>query len=360
MHKDIIIIGGGIIGMLSARELAAAGARVTIIDKSHWGQESSWAGGGILSPLYPWRYSGAVNRLAYWSQQTYQELSLSLHAATGIDPQWTRSGLLVLDQEQQSEAKTWARDYSMPAESITPAQDPRFRCQTPTPDADALWFPEIAHIRNPRLLQALHQELEASGVDFRLHHEVTGFEQSANRVHTALTTAGPVAGEQFLICAGAWSGVLAQTLRLNLAITPVKGQMLLFDAKPDTVPCMVLQQGRYLIPRQDGKVLVGSTLEHTGFEKKTTDAARQELFDFAVSVYPALSGFPIQKHWAGLRPGIDDGVPVIDQHPDFDNVFINTGHYRNGVVLAPASSRLICNIIMAQPPILDPSPYKIQ
>ncbi len=360
MHNDIVIIGGGIIGMLSAHELSAAGARVTIVDQDGWGQESSWAGGGILSPLYPWRYSQAVNDLARWSQHHYPPLCAALHANTGIDAQWSPCGLLVLDQDDKDAAQQWAADYPMPLELIPPGGDPRFRCERASMNQSTLWFPSIAHVRNPRLLQALHQDLEASDVTFHLRRQVHSFEIADDRVTAAITTAGPVTGDRFLICTGAWTGGLAKTLALDLPITPVKGQMILFDAAPDVVPCMVLSKAHYLIPRRDGKILVGSTLEHASFDKTITSNARQELHDFALSLYPALAQYPIIQHWAGLRPGTPEGIPIIDRHPRLKNTYINAGHFRNGVVLAPASSRLMCNMILDQPLLLDPTPYKIQ
>ncbi len=356
-HSDIVIVGAGIIGMLSARELARGGARVTLVERSDWGQESSWAGGGILSPLYPWRYTKAVNNLARWSQEVYPQLIADLHAATGIDAQWTDCGLLVLETREQTAAAAWASDYPLPWQPVGTADADRFRLAPAPLAAGGLWFPSLAHVRNPRLLQALHQELLQLGVQFRLQTAVTGFHRQGDRIEHVDTPQGPLAGDHFLICAGAWSGLLAEQLALALPVAPVKGQMILLAANPGVVPCMVLRDGRYLIPRRDGHLLVGSTLENTGFAKETSAAARRELFDFALGLYPELASFPVVRHWAGLRPGTAQGIPLIGRHPAYRNAYFNTGHFRNGVVLAPASSRLIRNIILNEPPILDPSPY---
>jgi glycine oxidase len=133
--------------------------------------------------------------------------------------------------------------------------------------------------------------------------------------------------------------------------------MLLFRAAPGTISRMVLEDARYIIPRRDGRTLFGSTLEDVGFEKRTTPEARDELYALATERFPVLKGLPIEAHWAGLRPSSPAGVPYIGRHPEIEGLFINTGHFRNGIVLGPASARLAADLILGRTPILDPAPY---
>jgi glycine oxidase len=133
--------------------------------------------------------------------------------------------------------------------------------------------------------------------------------------------------------------------------------MILLRGQPGQVRRIVLDGGRYVIPRRDGRILVGSTLEHVGFDKTTTDSARSDLHAAALRLIPALADCELEHHWAGLRPGSPTGVPCIARHPDLTNLYINAGHYRNGVVLGPASARLLADILLERAPELDPEAY---
>ncbi|MCK5905761.1 MAG: FAD-dependent oxidoreductase, partial [Gammaproteobacteria bacterium] len=142
-------------------------------------------------------------------------------------------------------------------------------------------------------------------------------------------------------------------------VSPVKGQMLLFDAKPDTLPYMILDNNHYLIPRRDGKILVGSSVEHSEFDKSTSTEIKGLLFSFATELFPTLKDFPLCKHWAGLRPGTKQGIPYIDKHPEIKNLAINAGHFRNGLVMGPASAQLMADLILDRQPCVDPEPYSL-
>ena len=138
---------------------------------------------------------------------------------------------------------------------------------------------------------------------------------------------------------------------------PVRGQMLLFGAEPGIISRIVLDRGHYVIPRRDGNVLMGSTLEYTGFHKETTDEALAELSAIAVNRFPVLKDYPITRQWAGLRPGSPQGVPYIGPFPGIEGLYVNSGHFRNGVVLSPASARLLADLVLDRPPIVPPEPY---
>jgi glycine oxidase len=174
-------------------------------------------------------------------------------------------------------------------------------------------------------------------------------------VQTA-TTALPT--DQVVLATGAWAGLGLQGLPGIPNIRPIRGQMLLFRLQPGVLETILFRNGLYLIPRLDGHVLVGSTLEDVGFDKSTDAATRQRLHAEAAELLPALAAVQPLRHWAGLRPGSPDNIPVIDRHPDFDNVFVNAGHYRYGVTLAPASAELLADLMEGKPPALDPAPYR--
>ncbi len=345
--------------MLSARYLDEAGMRVLLLERGPLGREASWAGGGILSPLYPWQYPDAVNRMAALSQRVYPQLASELEAETGVDPQWIASGMLVLDPDEQVPARRWAAYYDSPVEVLggdalracEPVLAARFE--------QGLWLPNVAQIRSPRLVRTLHASLKKRGVGYREHSGVNRLVIRNNKVAGVETAQEVIGAERVLVAAGAWSAHLIPNQYASIQVEPVRGQMILLKAKPRLVRRIILHEGDYLIPRNDGRVLVGSTVENAGFDKATTMQAQDDLRAKAVEWVPALADCPIEHHWSGLRPGSPAGIPYVGEHPDIEGLYFNTGHFRCGVVLAPASARLAVDLMLGHMPKLPPEPYAI-
>ncbi len=358
MKQETIIIGGGIIGLLSTYQLANAGQRVVLLESGETGTEASWAGGGIVSPLYPWRYSPAVTALAHWSQDFYPQLGERLLEETGVDPEVHVTGLYWLDLHDEAEALSWAERYGRPLHAV---QMEAVRKAVPSLGEGyerAVYMEGVANIRNPRLLQALRAALaRLSNVTVVEHCPVESFLQDGSRVVGVRTAQGDMRAEQVVVAAGAWSAQLLATLGLQIPVKPMKGQMILFKCAEDFLPSMVLAKRRYAIPRRDGHILVGSTLEDVGFDKTPTEDALESLRATAIELLPALADAQVVKHWAGLRPGSPDGVPYIGQVSGFDGLWLNCGHFRNGLVLAPASCQLLADLMLGREPIVDPAPY---
>ncbi len=359
MH-DHLIVGGGIIGLLTARYLSQAGANVTLLERHQIGRESSWAGGGILSPLYPWRYAEPVNALARWSQQHYRTLADELQADTGIDPEWIQSGLLILDRDETSRATAWAATAGARLDIIDHDTLARIEPAVGEPPESGLLFPEFAQVRNPCLLKALRQDVQARGVRIIESAEVSHLLHENGRIGGVATADGSsIAAERVIIACGAWSASLLRELGQAIDITPVRGQMLLYRGKPGLLKHVVLHRGHYAIPRRDGRLLFGSTLEDVGFDKTVTEQARHELEHAAQALIPALAEIPLERHWAGLRPASPNGIPYIGAHPQIEGLYINAGHFRNGVVMAPASAHLLVDLLLGRRPVLDPTPFAL-
>jgi glycine oxidase len=354
---EISVVGGGYLGMLAARELAIAGCQVTIFDQGTLGRESSWAGGGILSPLHPWNYADAVNDLARWSQGHYADLVKSLLESTGVDPEWVRSGLLILEDREQETAANWAEKYAYTLRSVDKNEILEIQPSIQPGTERGIWMPDIAQVRNPRLLASIKRDLILKKVELRENCRIDGFEFSAGRLQSLRAGGETIVSDRCLVTAGAWTGDLLAATGLKVDVRPMMGQMLLLQAHPQQLTRILLREKRYLIPRRDGRILVGSTLEDTGYQKRITGSVAQELHSFATSLVPALEQVPVEMQWAGLRPASPEGIPYMGQHPDIEGLYLCAGHYRNGFVTGPASARLISDLMLGREPVLDPGPY---
>ena len=359
----VVIIGGGVMGMLTARELVREGVQVSLVDRGVPGGEASWAGGGIVSPLYPWRYPPAVTALATPAQAAYPALAAALYEETGVDPEYSPCGMLMLEPGDGRDAEVWARQNGKSLQVLDEEGLSELGYHS-RGYRHGIWLPDVANIRNPRLLAALRASLSGLGVAIHEADEATGVNMKQGMVRNLRLQSGKqLEADDFAVTAGAWSGQLLSNILPSLPsppIEPVKGQMLLFKDTPGVLRHIVLYQGHYVIPRRDGHILCGSTLEYTGFEKTTTNTAKSALQKVAEALVPSLRGKKPVSHWAGLRPGSPNGIPFIGKVKGAGNLWLNAGQFRNGLVLAPASCRLLADLMLGRPPCVDPEPYQVQ
>lgn len=355
--NSTIIVGAGIIGLLSAVELHRAGQKVTLIDRGISGQESSWAGGGIISPLYPWRYPDEITRLAGLSQQIYPALLDHMQQATGIDPEFLQSGMLILGDYLSERPGDWAQRHAINMQPVDAVQIRELAPEVSDRFDSGWWFPDIYQVRNPRLVSLVKAYLEGTDITLVEQAPVSDILIDHDRVTGVIANRETYSADQFLIAGGAWTSRLLKPTGFNPGIVPVKGQMLLLKASPGKVRHITLSDDRYLIPRKDGRILVGSTTENCGFDKQPTTDVRNSLRKYAIDTIPALESCIIEHHWAGLRPGSGNGLPCIGKHPQLENLFINSGHYRNGLVMAPASALLMSEIMLQKPACLPEIDY---
>lgn len=340
--EEVLIIGGGIAGMMSALELTARGRSVTILDAPSSRPPASWAGGGILSPLFPWRYPLSMLPLTHDALTRYQRLEEMFFDELGLGIEIRRHGMLVVAEDIDA-ATQWSQMANVPLMAGGGKSAER-QC----------FLPEVASIRNPWVLKRLRALLARRGVTFQFAQAISLSEQPGSVLVTCST------GEQYeagsvLVAAGAWSRELLKPFSVGNLFFPVKGQMLLFRGELEKDTPIILRDEGYLIPRNDGTFLVGSTLEPNANTSLPTELGLNSLMPALEKLMPGGNRCELLAQWAGIRPGCARQVPVIDQLSD--KVWINTGHYRNGLVCAPASAQLVAQLMCAEPTFCDTSAY---
>ncbi len=333
-NSSVVVVGGGIVGCLTAMQLRQQGHAVTVVERNviaaQTSGESSWAGAGIAFPLLPWFYQDVVNSLALAGARAYPAVSAALFDDTGIDPECTRSGMRIQPPYDLERAKDWCQRFDLAYEV----------------EGDALLIPEVLQIRNPRLLQALKAWLIKHGVTLREQTQLMPLQQGLAAIQGWPTTAGDtLVADVFVVTSGAWSFELLKHTALQLDVKPMRGQMLLYQMPPGLVPHILYREGFYMLQRRDGHLLAGSSLEDVGFDSGVTESMRLEMLQKAEAMLPALRGQPIIQHWSGLRPGTPHNIPTIGQHPQIENLYLNTGHFRYGVTMAPECARQIAALL---------------
>jgi glycine oxidase len=335
VKSDLVIIGGGIIGLYSAYVLAQRGINITLIDKSDFGQESSWVAGGILSPLLPWHYNKKVLSLTSNASNDYNKLSKSLAALTNVDIEYWKCGLIVLEP-CSDEIKQWCSYHNL-----------TYR-ETNHHSQNSFHLPEIAQVRMPMVIKSLIQYLQQKNVTLLSNTCVNSYQVHEHRMVAVNTSAGNIHADHFLSATGAWIPEIAnsnQQIRIP-SITPIKGQLIAIQATPGLLEHIIYKDGHYLIPRKDGLIIAGSTLENVGYNKHITDSARDYLWKNSLSILPSLSDYAITHQWAGLRPGSPENIPTIGPHPDIKGLYLNCGHFRYGVAMAPKSAHIISQWVL--------------
>lgn len=318
-HPDVLVVGGGVIGLTSAYLLAKSGLRVEVVDKGEMGREASWAGAGILPPWGDGEYATPLDRLRAYSVRRFEELSVQLRAETYCDNEYhVCGGIEYLSAADADHPELWRRE----GVRFEPAGPTSYRLP-------------FAQVRNPRHLLALVEACDGRCVD--LH------------THTAFDWKRVSGGQTVIVTAGAWTGRLLRPLGHELPVRPVRGQMVLFNPGRPILTHIVIAGKRYLVPRRDGRVLAGSTEEpEAGFEKATTPDAVAGLTDFATSLVPELRNVPVEAVWSGLRPGTPDGLPYIGRVPGSDNVIVAAGHFRAGIQTSIGTAACVRALVMGE------------
>ena len=334
MKSDIVIAGGGIIGLYNAYLLAQHGIKITLIDKSDFGKESTWAAGGILTPLLPWDYQEDILFLTHDASNSYKSLATRLLEKTHYDIEHWECGLTVYSSKT-SQIKQWCQQNRVP-------------CTVDHSHPTHVHLSNVAQVRTPILVKALIKQLKALGVTLLHNTSVQHCDVEDNKVVAVQTSNGKISTQKLIWATGAWAPTLhSHQIQLRTPnVKPIRGQMIAIQKSPVKLNHILFCNGHYLIPRKDGLILAGSTLEDVGFENATTEEARQQLWKKSLELMPELSQAHISYHWAGLRPGSKSNIPTIGPHPEIKGLFYNCGHFRYGIAMAPKACEILTNWVI--------------
>jgi glycine oxidase len=371
---DCCIIGGGIIGLSIARELAGRGLSVRVLARDATRDTASWAAAGIFPPAPDYPAASANERLTAYSDRLHRTWAEELCSETGIDNELQPCGGLHLARDDRGRARlheaavAWrakgTRCEQLTAHDVA-AQEPALRAAVEQGRIESgLLLPEEMRIRPPRHLEALHQSCRMRGVEITSSANVRAIEVANGKIEgirIASSEGGAatdtVRADRYCLAAGAWSGHLAESLGLPIETRPIRGQIALLRL-PEQVLTRVVNVGlEYLVPRSDGRLLVGSTIEDAGFEKVTIPQTIQRLLEFAHALLGPLPDAAIEQSWAGLRPGSVDGIPFLGATPAYINAFVAAGHFRAGLHQSTGTAVMLADLMTGRTPALDPTPF---
>lgn len=362
---DVVVVGGGVIGLTIARALAHSGAGdICLIERNGLGHEASFAAAGMLAPQAEANSPDDFFRLACRSRDLYANFSASLHDETGIDIELDTTGTLYLaltyhDLVEIEKRYEWQMAAGLAVEKLTPSQAHELEPCINANVLGALRFPLDVQVENRRLLSALTNSVAKLGVSILTGCSVESVRIEKDRVTGVVTSRGVISCPTVVVAAGTWSsliGFISVSEKPSLAIEPVRGQMISFDARPQVTRHVIYSPRGYIVPRQDGRLLAGSTSERAGFAKQVTAGGISSILQNALAISPSVAALPITDTWAGLRPRAPDSLPVLGPCDEIGGLFYATGHYRNGILLAPVTGELITEAVVAgvTSPLLGP------
>ena len=369
-YYDLVVCGGGVIGLSIAYQCVKKGWTVCVLDAGEIGKGSSWAGAGILPAGATVDALDPLEQLRALSHELHPLWAAELLESTGIDNEFRRCGGLYLARTRAERATlrancSWWDEHGIAYEQRTIGQMsqclPGMKSLTLVePEAECWWVPGDCRVRNPRHLKALQKALHQLDVDLVPSNSVTGFRCENGRVQRVTCEGGrSVMGNLYCVASGAWTSALLSNVGVATGIMPVRGQMLLYKLASPAFSCVINEGHRYLVPRDDGHLLVGSCEEEVGFVAETTQEKINELHEWAEGVMPALTENRLVQSWAGLRPGSFDSYPYMGKVPGVENLFVAAGHFRHGLHWSTATGLLMQQLMFGETPDIDLEPFRV-
>ncbi len=347
-HADCIVIGAGVVGCAVAYALARAGASVSVVDRDGIGEHASRAAAGMLAPLTESGGAGPLARFGLISLDRFPTLVEELRELSLIDPHYAPTGVLRVAFPGEAEAlqerarRLAPHGCSWVTRGELLKREPRLDPSV----AGALWSPREGHVDSLLLTRAYAGAAARRGARFELGVAATRLLRDGGRVTGIETTSGRLAARDVVLCTGAWTRLVESWVDVPLPVEPVRGQMVGLDMPEPALAHILWGPDAYLVPRADGTLAVGATIEHVGFDLRNTAEGVAAMLRGATALVPVLAQARFRRAWAGLRPGTPDGLPLLGAVPGADGLLVASGHYRSGVLLSAATALAVADWIV--------------
>lgn len=354
MNYDILIIGGGVIGLSIARELGRRKiGRVAIMERGRVGREASYAAAGMLAPNAENEVVDDFYRMCDASRQMFPDLAAQLLEETAIDIELDRSGTLYAAFTQEDSEHLGVRfarqvEAGIPVQWLSPSETREAEPHISELVRESLFFPNDWQVENRKLVQALHASVRNLGIEVIEGAAVESLLVEKGRVNGVCTPESRFPAGTIVLATGAWTSLIKIADEpVPIEVKPIRGQMIGFHPNEKMFSRVIYSPRGYLVPRADGRILIGATVEDVGFDGGTTLEALNGLQAAGEEIAPGLSQLKIAESWAGLRPFAADGMPIIGSVDNYDGLLVATAHYRNGILLAPITAKLIADRIVS-------------
>jgi glycine oxidase len=359
---DVAVIGGGVIGCSLAHYAAQRGATVALVEAEEIGTGASGQTVGLLAAQAVGHEPGPFLDLLLRSRGLYEPLSQELRDLTGLDVEYIRAGTLQVATNAERaevlvEAHSTQRQQGLLVEWLEAREVRELEPNLHTDITAALYAPEDAQVNPPRLVQALAFAATLRGTQIMEAVRVTGFVAGRGKVTGVRTAQGTVSAGTVVLAGGVLSPLLLNEIGVSIPVFPVRGEIVTVNARPVPIKTSIMSAGLYLVPKRDGRVVIGSTEAPHVHDRRPTLGGVASLSKAAVQLIPQLSHAPFLAAWGGLRPGTRDGHPILGPVGDWENLLLATGHYRNGVLLAPITGQIISALALGESPPIDISPF---
>ena len=360
---DVVVVGGGVMGCGIALRLRQAGARVTVLERAIPGAEASSAAGGILAPQEESEGPGPFLDLCLLGRSLYPEFAAELLALTGINVHYLPSGVMRLAFDEAGLARLeatakWQRERGLRVELLSPSEVLALEPQLSPEVRGAARFVDDHQVDNRLLTRALTMAAAKVGATFRTGY-VRGVVEEKGRAVGVDLEGETLRADAVVIAAGSWSGLVQGSALDPRVVRPARGQMVQLQTRLPPFSHVLFSDQGYVIPRTDGRVIAGSTLEFSGFEKNVTAEGLHRILALAMRLCPVLASAPVQETWAGLRPYTEDHLPILGAGP-LPGLFLATGHFRNGILLTPVTAKLLTEAVLGERPSVDLTPFRFE